>query len=57
VPNVPKAHKSFWMLLVVHLGDEAQVEGHFGLFGDIASFDATYVHGLHQRYHRLRNHF
>jgi hypothetical protein len=57
VPNVPKAHKSFWMLLVVHLGDEAQVEGHFGLFGDIASSDATYVHGLHQRYHRLRNHF
>jgi hypothetical protein len=33
---------------MVLLGDEAQVEAHFGLFE---------VHDLRQRYHRLSNHF
>ena len=27
-------------------GDEAQVEAHFGCFGDKANFDARFVHGL-----------
>jgi hypothetical protein len=31
-----------------HLGDEAQVEGWFGLFGDSATLDARLVHNLHQ---------
>jgi hypothetical protein len=29
----------------------------FGLFVDIANLDARLVHGLHQKYHRLRNIF
>ena len=37
------------------LGDEAQVESHFSLFGDIVSVGARQVHGLFQT--RLRNHF
>jgi hypothetical protein len=37
------------------LGDEAQVEARFGLFGDSANLDE--VHGLRQTYHRLRNRF
>jgi hypothetical protein len=40
-----------------HLGDEAQVDAHFGLFGDSANLDARWVHGLRRTYHRLRNHF
>jgi hypothetical protein len=36
------------------LGDEAQLEAHFGPFGDSANLDE--VHGLHRTYHRLRNH-
>jgi hypothetical protein len=55
--NVPQTHKSFWMLLVVHLGDEAQVEARFGSFVDIASLDARYVHGLRRTYHRFGNYF
>jgi hypothetical protein len=42
---------------MVLLGDEAQVEPHFGPFGDSANLDARQVHGLHQMYHRLINHF
>ena len=38
-PNVPSAKKSFWTHPMV-LGDKAQVEAHFGLFGDIANLDA-----------------
>ena len=34
------AHKSFWMHPMVLLGDEAQVEARFGLFGDSANLDA-----------------
>jgi hypothetical protein len=37
----------------VHLGDEAHVDAHFGLFGDSANLDAREMHGLHQTYHRL----
>ena len=42
---------------MVLLGDEAQLEAHFGPFGDSANFDARSVHGLRRAYHRLRNHF
>jgi hypothetical protein len=31
---------------MVLLGDEAQVEALFGLFGDSANLDARYMHGL-----------
>ena len=31
---------------MVLLGDEAQVEAQFGLFGDSANLDAKQVHGL-----------
>ena len=31
---------------MVLLGDEAQVEAQFGLFGDSANLDARYVHSL-----------
>ena len=43
--------------LMVLLGDEAQVEPPFSLFGDSANLDARYVHGLRRTYHRLENHF
>ena len=46
MPNIPQAQKSFWTHLMVLLGDEAQVESHFGLFGDIVSVGARQVHGL-----------
>ena len=38
---------------MVLLGDEAQVEAHFGTFGDSANLDARSVHRLRRRYHRL----
>jgi hypothetical protein len=34
------ARKSFWMHPMVLLGDEAQVEAHFGPFGDSANLVA-----------------
>ena len=34
------AQKSFWTHQMVLLGDEAQVEGHFGPFGDSAMLDS-----------------
>jgi hypothetical protein len=37
------------------LGDKAQVEARFGLFGDSATLDALLVHGLRQTYRRLLN--
>jgi hypothetical protein len=43
--------------LNAHLGDEAQLEAHFGLFRDSANLDTRSVHGLRQLYHRLENHF
>jgi hypothetical protein len=42
---------------MVLLGDEAQMEAHFGPFGDSVSFSARKVHGLRQIYHSLRNRF
>jgi hypothetical protein len=39
------------------LGDEAQVEAHFGPFGDSSNLDAKLVHGLRRTYHKLKNHF
>jgi hypothetical protein len=38
--NVLDAQKSFWMHPMVLLGDEAQVETRFGLFGDKANLDS-----------------
>ena len=37
--DIPLAQKSFWTHPTVPLGDEAQVEARFGLFGDTANFD------------------
>jgi hypothetical protein len=37
------------------LGDEAQLEAQFGLFGDSTTLDARLVRGLRQTYRRLRN--
>jgi hypothetical protein len=51
------ACKSFWMHLTELIGDVGHVESRYGLFGYSVSFDARVVHGLHQIYHRLRNHF
>ena len=42
---------------MIILGEEAQVEGRFDLFGDSANLDARYVHGLHGTCHMLRNQF
>ena len=42
---------------MVPLGDEAQVEAHFGTFGDSANLDAREVHGLRRTYHRVTNRF
>jgi hypothetical protein len=38
---------------MVLLGDKAQVEAHFALFGDSDNLDAIQVNGLPQTYHRL----
>jgi hypothetical protein len=57
MPNVPYIQKSCWTHPMVLLGDEAQLEAHFGLFRDSANLDARSVHGLRQTYHTLRNHF
>ena len=40
---------------MVILGEDAQVEAQFGLFGDSANLDARLVHGLRGTYHMLRN--
>ena len=42
---------------MVLLIDEAQLEAHFGLFGDSANLDARSVQDLSRTYHRLRNRF
>jgi hypothetical protein len=42
---------------MVLLGDESQVEAHFGLFGDGANLDVRLVHCLCRMYHRLGNRF
>jgi hypothetical protein len=38
--KVPYGQKSFWMHPMVLLGDKAQVEAHFGLFGDNVNLDS-----------------
>ena len=38
--NHTMAQKSFWTHQIVLLGDEAQVEAHFGPFGDSANLDS-----------------
>jgi hypothetical protein len=43
------------MHLLELLGDEAQVEARFGLFGDSGNLDE--VRSLRQTYHRLKNYF
>jgi hypothetical protein len=42
---------------MILLGDEAQVNACFGLFGDSANLDARQLHGLRQTYRRLINYF
>jgi hypothetical protein len=39
------------------VGDEAQVEACFSLFGDSANLNTRQVNGLPQTYHRLRKLF
>jgi hypothetical protein len=39
-PDVPYASNLFWMPPMVLLGDEAQVESHFGSFRDSANLDS-----------------
>ena len=52
-----RLRKSYWTHLVVLLGDEAQVDARFALFGDSANLDARSVHGLRRTYQRLGNNF
>jgi hypothetical protein len=40
VANLPLAQKSFWTNPMVHLDDEAEIEAHFGLFGDSDNLEA-----------------
>jgi len=42
---------------MILLGDEAQLEARFGLFGDSAKLEIRSVHGLRRTYHRLGNRF
>ena len=42
---------------MVLLAVKAQVEAHFGPFGDSANLDARYEHGLRRTYQRLGNYF
>ena len=42
---------------MVPLGDVAQVEARFSLFGDSANLHARLVYGLRRTYHTLENHF
>jgi hypothetical protein len=39
---------------MVLLGDEAQVEAHFGVFGDSSNLDAREIHSFLSMYHRLK---
>jgi hypothetical protein len=42
---------------MVLIGNKAQVEARFGLFGDSANLDVREVHCLLRTYHMLGNHF
>jgi hypothetical protein len=57
VPNIPQPQKSFWTQPTELQGDVCQVESYFGPFEDSVFVGARQVHGLRQKYHRLRNHF
>ena len=39
-PNAPQSKKPFWTHLLVLLGEGAQVDARFDLFGDNANLDA-----------------
>jgi hypothetical protein len=39
------------------LGDVGHVESHFSPFGGSVTLDTRWVYNLHQKHHRLRNHF
>jgi hypothetical protein len=45
----------FWANPMLLLGDEAQLEACFSLFGDSANLDTRLVHDLRRTYLRLRN--
>jgi hypothetical protein len=45
------------MQLMELLGHMGHLESHFGPIRDSFSVIARYMRGLHQTYHRLRNHF
>jgi hypothetical protein len=42
---------------MVLLGDDAQVDAWFSLFGDSANLEERQLHGLCRMYHTLINHF
>jgi hypothetical protein len=42
---------------MILLGDKAQVEARFSLFGDSATLDARWMYGLRRTYRRFRCHF
>jgi hypothetical protein len=42
---------------MVLLGDKAQVDAHFGPFGDSANLDARLVHGFALNIPQAQNHF
>jgi hypothetical protein len=48
---------SFWRHPIVLLGDEAQMEAHFGPFADSANLEIRYMHGLRQTFHSIINCF
>jgi hypothetical protein len=49
--------ESFWKHPMALVGDEAQVEARFNLFGASTNLDARQVNGLPQMNHRLINLF
>jgi hypothetical protein len=42
---------------MILLGDKAQVEARFSLFGDSPNLNTRSAHDLCRTYHRLKNHF
>ena len=57
MPDSTQAQKPFWEHSLVLLGEEAQVEARFGLFGDSANLDTRWVHGVRGTYYMLKNQF
>jgi hypothetical protein len=51
------AQKSFWMHLIVLLGDMGQAKVHFDSFGDCFNLGVRLVHGLGRMYHGHGNRF